>query len=436
MDRTLMLERRYFRDVAGSMNSSIIWERQQLFKFFPYPPRLIYSMIEQCGFSPELYRASWPDLVANLPSDLWSVPHFVQYLEQEIKIIRGFSIRLDFDALRNICRLPISSGFWKASLIRNLIQAEIDFDKECVYDERWWIKALSALQAVGSPLLIIGDSHSLIYRQTVKDHLGRVSVPLHIFCGGGSAIGLSNPNSRSGYSTRLEKIFRALSSSSDSGMAPPVCFAFGQVDTEFVYTYKRLREHQEKFIFNKAAIFLKIAAESYLAWLDTLGSAKVFIIGVNPPCVDDVFIYDSYSIQMSTYHQSNLMNGESGEEVAALIGRMKRLEFPDKRVRTALHSIFNEHLKERSRALGFCYLDTFKAMMGADGCIDAKYAFALDGEELKQGANGQDIHVAGDHSRRLKAMIVKSITRITRRWRKTPSLYGRITPGHAQESSP
>ena len=323
----------------------------------------------------------------------------------------------------------------KASLVRSMIQAEVDSDTECVYRKEWWERTIRALRAVGDPLLIIGDSHSLIYRQTTKASFGRVSVPLHIFCGGGSALGLANPRSRSGYSARLEKMFKALGESSDHGLAMPVCFAFGQVDSEFVYTYKRIKEQQQSFVFDEGAMFLKSVAEVYLNWIATLGVFDVYVIGVNPPCVDDVFILDTYSIQMSTYHRSNLMEGESEAEVAALIGQMTSLEFPTKKVRTALHALFNERLKDMSRPLGFRYLDTFEDMLGTDGCIDAKYACALEGQQVKQGATGKDIHVAGDHSMRLKAMSINSITRSARQQRKTPSVYDRKVSGRFPELS-
>ena len=430
-----MLYRGYFRDFKDSIKSPVIWERKHLLRFFPYSPRFVYRLIQQCGFYPQAYRESWPDLVANLQSDLWSAPHFVHYMEHQTKVIRGFAIRLNFDVLDTLCRLPMLSRVRKASLVRSLIQAEMDFDKECVYRKEWWDRTIEALRAVGDPLLIIGDSHSLIYRQTTRALFGRVSVPLHVFCGGGSAVGLANPKSRSGYSTRLEKIFQALAKSSDHGLAMPVCFAFGQVDSEFVYTYKRIKEQQQDFVFSKGAMFLKTVAEAYLKWIATLGIHNVYVIGVNPPCVDDAFILDTYSIQMSTYHQSNLMDGESEAEVAALIGRMARLEFPTKKVRTALHALFNDRLREISRPLGFRYLDNFQDMVGPDGCIDAKYACALEGQEVKQGATGKDIHVAGDHSMRLKAMSIDAITRSARQPKKTPSVYDRKAADHFPELS-
>ena len=96
----------------------------------PLQPREVYAAIESAGFSPKRYRLSRPDLTAGLPSDDWSARHFIEFMTTEVKLPYSFPIDLDFRRLAAVADMKIARKTYKGTLIRNLIQAQIDHTDE------------------------------------------------------------------------------------------------------------------------------------------------------------------------------------------------------------------------------------------------------------------------------------------------------------------
>ena len=199
----------YATELYGALRSRRGWRRGHFVRFFPQRPTAIYAAMERAGFPSLSYRSAWPDLVAALGLPEESPSHFVQFLEAEVKSPRLFRMDLDFEELGRLAKLDIRSGFHKASLIRNLVQSAIDGNPDVVVEAEFWRGALPVLASVGTPIVVAGDSHSRVFRQTIPWR-GGVITPINILCGGGSASGLPKPVSRSGYGARLTKAATAI----------------------------------------------------------------------------------------------------------------------------------------------------------------------------------------------------------------------------------
>lgn len=402
-----MLSGRFSKSPRRAYRAKSSWTRIQFFRFFPYAPHRIYRLIEAAGFSPEAFRSSAADLLAGLPSSDWSTAHFAQFVELETKAPRCFPIDLDFDVLETISTLRIlPTGFHKASIVRGLIQSRIDFDARCTHDPHFWTKSLAIIARLGRPMLVIGDSHSLIYRQTAVGPRGRLTIPLQMTCGGGSATGLSNRNSRSGYGAQIRKTALALDEARSSGSPPVnVLFTFGQVDVEFVHTYRRLRDKRHAFDEARFDAFCSDVVERYVDWVSTLGLGNAVLVGINPPCLDDDFIREGYILQMRSYLSSNIVDGEAAA-FDALVADVHLLELPCKARRTAQHRRFNDFLRETAERRGLFYIDRFSTMVGDNGSIKPIYACAGDGQP---GLSGRDIHVGGRYAAAEKAALMIAV---------------------------
>jgi hypothetical protein len=138
----------YLSDIYRAVQHPIPWEREQFIRFFPSSPRSLYAHMEDAGFSPERYRHSWPDLIAGLPSDAWSAIHYVQFSETEIKTPRAFPIDLDFEGLQKLADLNSINPRHKASVLRNLVQSQIDFNPAIIKSFQFCERVLAILGPV------------------------------------------------------------------------------------------------------------------------------------------------------------------------------------------------------------------------------------------------------------------------------------------------
>ena len=274
----------------------------------------------------------------------------------------------------------------------------------------FWKKTLAILGKIGRPMLVIGDSHSLIYRQTVVGDAGKLTVPLHLVCGGGSASGLPNPNSRSGYGTHIEKTAAALNEAADDGASPiNVLFAFGQVDVEFVYTYRRLRDRRYEFDRALFEEFCALFVGRYVNWVAALKLRNAVIVGINPPCLDDDFLVEGYIVQMQVYLASNVVDSRAEDDFDSLIHGFDVIELPCKVERTAHHRRLNGLIRREAEDHGLFYTDSFSRMMGGHGSIKPMYACAGNGKLPQVGLTGKDIHVGGKYAVSAKAALINGI---------------------------
>ena len=404
-----MLGTRYVTDIVRCAIANNAWQLSQYRQYFPVPPRNLYTLLANAGFRPEAYRKSWPDLDAALLTNERAFEHFVQFVDAEVKYPRTFPMTIDEPGLRALVGTHALSRYNRARIVRALLQAHIDYHPDCVTSAPFWLAAFDAIATVGSSIVICGDSHSLIYRQVAQGSNGAI-IPLSVFCGGGSAAGLANPQSRSGYGRKLEAAGAALDEALRQHRAPvPVCFAFGQVDLEFVFNYRRARSRACAFSLAEAGAFCRTAAETYVAWLKDRLPVMATVLGVNPPCVDDSDLAATYAVQTRTYVAGGVAELAAGSTLDEIVASLAELEYPAKVDRTGIHDVFNTCLRVQCAQHGIAYLDCFEELLGDDGCIGRQFTCAAKNGVLQVGARGVDIHIGGEQARRVKANLLKRV---------------------------
>jgi hypothetical protein len=385
------------------------WELAHFLRFFPQRPQQIYLLMKNAGFSPSGYRNSWFDLKAGLPSDEWSAKHFIQFSELEVKLPRRFPINLNFTGLAQLAHQNVVNKAHLASVLRNLVQAQIDYDTDCIKNTEFWVSTFEILSEIGTPIIFMGDSHSRLFRQTVKRR-ERITIPLDILCGGGSAIGLQNKQSRSGYGSLLAEVVRAINQAKTvQRLAVPLCFNFGQVDTEFVHTYRRLKNGQFDDTDAGFEEFCAHVAKSYVGWISELPTIDGVVVGINPPCLSDEYIVEAYLIQMQVYLQGGAVDIEKDDNFQSLAPQFRKMRFPNKITRTKNHILFNKYLHTEAAARGFKYFDSVERLLGPSGCILPIYASAVQGIHDNIGADGKDIHIGGKYAMKIQGDLINRI---------------------------
>jgi hypothetical protein len=382
------------RDVVAGHS----WDRAAVSSCWPSDPRDVYRQMAKAGFSATDYRNAYPDLVANLPSDEWAPKFFLRFLEDESAWIRIFPIRTNFRELARLADMPMREAT-RAGLVRNIIQSQIDCDEVAQCEPAWWTAALKTIVGRGAPVVVMGDSHSRIFRQTILEPDRRI-MPLNLAFGGGSAIGMSRPASRSGYGARLTRAAKAIeSAAAANGIEVPICLCLGQVDVEFVYTFRCLRDNSLKLNQSGFEAFCEEVAAAYVGWIRSLALERPMIFGINPPCVRDEMLVRAYNIQMRAYQGANIID-ESGFD--GIISRLPSMDLPDQRLRTENHRLFNRVLADAAHSNGIAYADDFDQLIGPDGLLQPCFSSSFV---------GNDIHVGGDQARRSKKdFLVRSVS--------------------------
>ena len=223
------------------------------------------------------------------------------------------------------------------------------------------------------PVLLIGDSHAhFLFAGPPMLDAGIMPVPF--LCSGGSARGLANPRSRSGYGTRILDRLDGLGAKL---IGRPIVFKFGQIDVEFVSDLKRIRDNQRRFDIEEARRFIVEAVATYGDFLvrcaDVTG-ARLIVMGVFPPTLNDVALKLGYV----NAHIAFLEGIDAVEELGAALART---EMPDLETRTGLHREFNERLATRCAGEGLDYLDEFDVMLDASGTVDPRFTRSHGGTD-------------------------------------------------------
>jgi hypothetical protein len=160
------------------------------------------------------------------------------------------------------------------------------------------IDVLNGLKPIGCrPYVLIGDSHSSLYRRS-----GVASdqwlAPMHALCIGGSALGLKNPASTSGYGSLIKRFIAQIEAVAPIGSGLPIVFQFGQVDTEFVFNFRRIRGGQRAFDMPAFASFCQESVQAYLSFLTDVfrqdQRGNVSILSILPPSLSDQALIDGY----------------------------------------------------------------------------------------------------------------------------------------------
>jgi hypothetical protein len=333
----------------------------------PVSPRDFVDLLRRTGFSAEAYRDYYDDFAALNWGPTQALGHFFNYGLDER---RGVPMTLDRDAFVALARLPIADIGFKAKLLAGLAHYLFD-DLGHPYGpaivERWPVVRDLASQGA-RPYFITGDSHSNHLNLTGARG-GEWLLPIHLLCTAGSAAGLGNPASRSGYGPLLRDAVGVIGTL-PGGIEIPFLFQFGQVDIEFVYHFRRVRNGRWILDLDDYRAFCDDALTRYIGFVanafDTSRRKQVFLASVFPPALSD-------AAWKQGYVNDDIARRETEESVQALSIGIRKLEIADFRHRTEIHLYFNARLKAACERLGFGFLDVATGFLGTDGLLDPLY---------------------------------------------------------------
>lgn len=325
----------------------------------------LWAAVEAAGFSASAYFAANPDLRGPFSDSQRAGLHFLAMARTERRL---FPIELELEGLRGLLDLPVVDRALLHGLVASLVNAWMVRPDEAFETmlERVY-PHLAALRGLGAaPYVLIGDSHSALYRRATAWAEGWL-MPLHMECHGGSAIGLFNPMSRSGYRERIRRVVRRLGVMDPGGAIPVLC-QFGQVDLEFVQPFRRLARGGAGFDGGAFRAFCRASVDAYVGFLAEVfpGGRRgvVRVLGVFPPALADEVLRAGYV--------NGVIATMEGTETDALKERLAALEWPDLAGRTALHSGYNAMLGETAAEAGLGFVSDFGRLV-VGGVVDPEF---------------------------------------------------------------
>lgn len=341
----------------------------------PRQVEALCALVTGAGFSPDAYRAQSPALGAAVPDARTAVLHLLSFCGDEQVT---YPLRLDPTGLDTLTRSRLWHRRGRARLAASLVNAHLAQRPDVVADPDFWAEILPALARVGRPYLLVGDSHSRLYRRVGLQRSGPI-LPIHVLCTAGSAAGLDNPASRSGYGARLARLADALARV-PAARGLPILFQFGQVDIEFVAAFRRIANGEHAFDETGFETFCDRTAAAYGAflvrWFSGLG--PVHVLSVFPPALSDESWADGYC------NAHVLALEDAAGDRTATAAAVAALEVPSLAERTRLHRAFNDRLSALCAREGFGFVALFDALLGPDGTVAPRFI---------AGAGGRDHHL-------------------------------------------
>ena len=333
----------------------------------PVPSAQFIGLLLRAGFSAEAYRAAWGDLSARD----FSATHIVwQYFRHGLGERRHAPLTLDRDALIELARLPLNDAGFKAKLLSELAGHMFDgvghpFGGALM--ERWpTIRAL--IGEAARPYIIAGDSHSHLFNLTGARG-SEWLLPIHLLCTGGSAAGLANPVSRSGYGGHLRQAVQAMEALPGAEEVP-FLLQFGQVDIEFVYHFRRARDGRRALDLEDYRTFCGAALEQYIGFVTGLFPPgrrhRVFLISVFPPALSDAAWHQGYI-------NADIVQREAFGSPESVAAGIRDLEIANLAQRTQIHAGYNSLLWDACQRHGFRFIDAFTAFLGPEGVVHRRY---------------------------------------------------------------
>ena len=347
------------------------------------------DLILRTGFSPSAYRDSFGDLAEQGFNPTQALAHFFRHGLQEG---RSVTMDLDLDAFLALARLPIGNRWLRANLLSTLARQLFDpkNTKSGAYIAERWPQVLVLREIGARPYFIAGDSHAALFVHTTARE-DTWLLPIHISCSAGSARGLVNPKSVSGYGTMLRDIVSAIQDLPNIDQVP-FLMQFGQVDLEFVYNYTRVREDRPRLDLGDYRRFCDDTAQRYAGFLTNLrGRQRMSLISVFPPVLSDKALRGGYVTDDIVWRESDLSSHD-------LSMRLRKFEMADIAQRTAIHAHFNARLRAAADSLGIGFVDAMTPFLGADGIVHPDY--------IIPETEGAEHHMNGRYTRPTAQSIV------------------------------
>ena len=336
------------------------------------------AWLAAAGFDPDAYIADNPGLAAKGLTASRATEHFLRHGYAEARNLRLQKLPHTLALFDTECepdRERCAMICQRVYAVQSRMPESADYlwsGDTAVLDDFF-------LRTGAAPFFVIGDSHSHAYRR--YGTAGRTWwAPVPLLCTAGSAMGLTRPSSRTGYGPKILRW--AERNSSGAGQRYPVLVKFGQVDIEFVWNFRRIRDKAVAFSRSAFDGFAEQVLAEYFAFLDALasriGSARLHVCSIFPPALNDASWKEGY------------VNGHVGQlegdrSLEALAEGVRTLEIPDQVTRTQMHAAFNTGLREGCLVRGLGFIDDFHPLLGPDGILDQRYVPLTAGRDHHVG---------------------------------------------------
>ena len=181
---------------------------------------------------------------------------------------------------------------------------------------------------------LFGDSHI--------HWINNTNITKHLFSAG-SAMGLNNPNSVSGYQNKFLEIYKNIPESEK------IILKFGQVDTEFVYYIKLASNNNLSFV-----DFANDSITKYFNFIiNNLDISRITIMSIYPPVVND----KDFPIALTDLH---FMDNSFKNEIN---NKLKNINLPNIYERTKYNKIYNEILYNKCKEHSLKFIDMFSMLI-------------------------------------------------------------------------
>ncbi len=350
-------------------------------------------ILQRAGFDVVAYVDRNEDLSILVGDKIAAVRHYYTWGVNELRVA---PFQAPLAVLNRIIKdAPISQSLkQKLSQSAALSRAH----KDTVYErDELQLRDLLSPSDHYVPLLVFGDSHAAYYH----NHAPMVDagwLPVPYICLAGSARGLINAESRSGYG-RLISAFINKNYDVIEASRAAVVFKFGQVDLEFVFNFTRMKLGSPDFDYLEFHRFMLETCEHYFSYLKCvkglmpLGTPFV-VASAFPPVLSDVHLRAGYTKVHADVAFANL----SSDVMDRLMLVISEYEMPTLRLRTYLHHLFNSELAARASASGWIYQDEFTGFLDATGVVAAPYVEITQGSDHHLDFNAAATRAASGRS--------------------------------------
>lgn len=331
----------------------------------------VINALIKCGFG-KAYVARNADLQEHGLSETEAVQHFLEFGHRERRV-GGMPAP---GAITELLQATVNDAN-RGELLRAVAASALQLAGETNDGVQSLADELVAALSIGnaSPYVIFGDSHSTLYFRPVTIE-GHYLVPIRIVCSGGSALGLANPNSKSGYRRQLLEWINTHLPIIESGI--PFFFKFGQVDAEFVSVFDRIRKNEKEFISSSFESFSSKSADAYFSFLNDVSQiipkSQIHVCSIFPPTLSDACWSQGY-----VNAHIGFLEGDRGLE--ELEEGIRLLDKPSYKTRVSLHSSYNAAIRNRCACAGYIYVDDFTPLLDRDGLVQHQYLINHNGSD-------------------------------------------------------
>lgn len=338
-------------------------------------PATLADALAKCGFSAEKYIELYKDLEPLADNREAIAQHYLDFGRKEGRILQmDTSVE---EVIRRLHETGVAQNDGQvilASHAQDCMLREFKFQR---FDEYGTAAPyLDYVHMTDSAQMdrygihhqhVIGDSHSAAYSHATYPVKHGLWISW-LVCTGGSARGLANRTSRSGYRQTILDHLASIKKTRNASRR--VLFCFGQVDLEFVYYHRWLSNDltQSHFDFMSYHSFIVETVDLYVSFLLEVIEAgfSVSAVGVLPPCIETPYLK---RLLTSLEHA----RATPGKVDRRLLRNIDLANIPDLRARTFMHHLFNQELRRKTGDNGIPFHSIFDELLAKDGTVGLDY---------------------------------------------------------------